>query len=175
MLIQNYGLFWRLDQVFWGWQGVPGHLKGMEATNKSNDPVDFREQQGVYVLYDQAFRMVYVGQAGANDQQRMFDRLKQHTRDQLAERWARFSWFGVRAVIGNGKLKAEKDVAHPSLSDVLNHVEGILISAAEPAHNRQGGRFGDRVEQYLQFRDDRLGPEPHQALYEVWAKMTEPK
>lgn len=171
MLIQNYGLFWRLDQVFWGWQGVPGHLEGVEARNRSEKPVDFRQQQGVYVLYDQSFKMVYVGQAGANDNQRLFDRLKQHTRDQLAERWARFSWFGVRAVLNNGSLKQEKDAAHPTMGDVLNHIEGILIAAAEPAHNRQGGRFGEDVEQYLQHRDKRLGPEPNQAIHQLWERL----
>jgi hypothetical protein len=35
--------------------------------------------------------MVYVGQAGANDQQRLFDRLKQHTRDQLSDRSGLFN------------------------------------------------------------------------------------
>jgi hypothetical protein len=38
MLIQNYGLFWRLYQVFWGWQGVSGHLQGTDAKNKSDHP-----------------------------------------------------------------------------------------------------------------------------------------
>ncbi len=170
MLIKNYGLFWRLDQVFWGWQGVAGHLNGVEAKNRSAAAVDFREQQGVYVLYDQSFKMVYVGQAGANDNQRLFDRLKQHTRDQLAERWSRFSWFGVRAVNQNGKLRVENMAAHAEMGDVLNHIEGILIAAAEPPHNRQGGRFGDAVEQYLHERDERLGPEQGRMLLDVWNK-----
>jgi hypothetical protein len=168
VLINNYGLFWRGDQIFWGWQGVAGHLKGVEAKSTTSKPVDFREQQGVYALYDSSFRMLYVGQAGANDQQRLFDRLKQHTRDQLAERWSRFSWFGVRPVNTTGALRAEKTAAHPSLGDVLNHIEAILIAAGEPPHNRQGGRFGDDVEQYLQFRDERLGPEPTEMLRELW-------
>lgn len=169
MLVKNYGLFWRLDRTFFGRQGVSGHLKGVEARNLKSEPIDFREQQGVYVLYDAGFKMVYVGQAGANDQQRLFDRLKQHTRDQLAERWSRYSWFGVRSVNNNGSLRVEAAAAHPSMSDVLNHIEAILIAAAEPPHNRQGGRFGDAVEQYLQWRDDEnLGPEMSEMVREVW-------
>ena len=169
-LIENYGLFWKLDQVFWGWQGVPGHLNGIEAKNKRSEPVDFREQQGVYVLYDQTFKMIYVGQAGANDKHRLFDRLKEHTRDQLADRWSRFSWFGVRSVNKSGDLRVENMAAHADMGHVLNHIEGILIAAAEPPHNRQGGRFGEEVEQYLQERDKRLGPEPSEMLYDLWQR-----
>jgi hypothetical protein len=168
MLIKNYGLFWRLDQIFWGWQGVSGHLRGVASWNKTATPVDFRYQQGVYVLYDQTFRMIYVGQAGANDENRLFDRLKQHTRDQLADRWSRFSWFGVRSVNQTGLLRAENIAVHSDMTDVLNHIEGVLIASSEPPHNRQGGRFGDQVEQYLQERDERLGPEPHKMIYDIW-------
>jgi hypothetical protein len=105
---------------------------------------------------------------GANDDQRLFDRLKQHTRDQLADRWSRFSWFGVRAVNQNGQLRVENMAAHAEMGDVLNHIEGILIASAEPPHNRQGGRFGEDVEQFLQDRDERLGPEPNVMLRDVW-------
>lgn len=169
MLIKNYGLFWRADRVFWGKPGVAGHLLGVEAKNLTSEPVDFRDQQGVYVLYDAAFHMVYVGQAGANDQQRLFDRLKQHSRDQLAERWSRFSWFGIRSVNNTGELRAESSATSSTIGEALNHMEAILISAAEPAHNRQGGRFGDGVEQYLQYRDaESLGLETDDLLREIW-------
>ncbi len=168
MLINNYGLFWRLDQVFWGWQNRNGHLNGRIASSQSSPLVDFREQQGVYVLYDDSFQIVYVGQAGAGENQRLFDRLKQHTRDQLAERWSRFSWFGIRPITKAGKLRVEKMAAHPPISDVLDHIEAILITAAEPKHNRQGGRFGEGVHQYLQYRDELLGPDLDTMVYELW-------
>jgi hypothetical protein len=169
MLIKNYGLFWKLDDVFFGRPNVFGHLKGIKARNLTAEPVDFRDQQGVYALYDNSFKLVYVGQAGANDQQRLFDRLKQHSRDQLADRWTKFSWFGIRSVNSNGHLRVEKKAAHPSVGDVLNHIEAVLISVAEPAHNRQAGRFGDEVEQYLQFRDeDEFGPEIKDMIHDIW-------
>ena len=100
MLIQNYGLFWRRDNVFWGRQNNKGKLEGYPAkakprSGKNGNVVNFRDQQGIYCLYDELFRLVYVGQAGANDKQRLFGRLKTHTTDQLAARWERFSWFGL--------------------------------------------------------------------------------
>jgi len=152
MLIQNYGLFWKEEDVYWGKPNVSGHLKGIITNGKTGDPVDFREQQGVYVLYDDTFRVVYVGQTGVG-QQRLFDRLKQHKNDNLADRWSKFSWFGIRRVNKTGDLAAEKNSATPEIGDVLNHIEAILIATAEPAHNKQGGRFGEKVEQYLQYRD----------------------
>lgn len=168
MLIRNYGLFWRRSDVFWGRPGVSGHLKGYPARGRFRT-IDFREQQGVYCLYDDNFRMVYVGQAGANDDQRLFVRLRQHRTDALADRWARFSWFGIRWVTRQHVLAAEAEGAHTTSGAVLNHIEAILISAAEPPHNRQGGRFGDDVIQFLQFRDeDALGPDQQRMIRDMW-------
>lgn len=172
MLIRNYGLFWRKDWVFWGSGPKSGHLKGVPARNRTAEPVDFRRQQGVYVLYDDTFKIVYVGQSGGNDNKRIFDRLNDHTADKLSDRWTKFSWFGVRGVRKNGKLNAEKERSRPSIGGVLDHIEAILIAAAEPPHNRQSGRFGDDVRRYLQWRDDdNLGPLMSEAVYELWEKM----
>lgn len=166
MLIKNYGLFWSEKDVFWGAGSNAGTLLGVPARNLTADEVDFREQSGVYVLYAD-YQMVYVGQAGAGNQ-KLFARLKQHTRDALAERWNQFSWFGIRKVNRSGALAAEADGKHSTLSGVLNHIEAILIHAAEPKQNRQGGRFGENVVQYLQRRDGNLGPTPEEMLRELW-------
>jgi hypothetical protein len=176
MLIQNYGLFWRRAWIHFGagGEGNAGHLKGIRTGAKTSDPVDFREQQGVYCLYDENFRLVYVGQAGGKNDQRLFGRLKQHREDYVSERWTKFSWFGIRPVLKGGELRVEKTSAHPEIGDVLNHIEAILIAAAEPVHNRQGGRFGDAVEQYLQWRDDeQLGPEAPEMIRDLWKKIQE--
>jgi hypothetical protein len=174
MLIQNYGLFWRKDWVHWGRGSNPGHLKGLRVGAKTTEPVDLREQQGVYCLYDEAFRLVYVGQAGGKNDQKLFQRLKQHREDAVSERWSRFSWFGVRQVLKTGALKAERGSAHPAIGGILNHIEAILIAAAEPVHNRQGGRFGESVEQYLQYRDDtNLGPEIDEMVRDLWKRSKE--
>lgn len=153
MLIRNYGLFWKRDRIHFGAGKNAGHLKGIRVGAKRSDPIDFRDQQGVYCLYDDGFRLIYVGQAGGKNGQRLFDRLKQHRDDHISDRWTKFSWFGVRQVLQSGSLKAEKDAAHPTIGDVLNHIEAILIAAAEPVHNRQSGRFGTAVEHYRQFSE----------------------
>ena len=147
MLIRNYGLFWKRAWIHFGAGSNPGHLKGVKVGAKSSDPVNFRDQQGVYCLYDDNFSLVYVGQAGGKNDQRLFDRLKQHREDFVSERWSKFSWFGVRRVLLTNELAGETEAAHPEISDVLNHIEAILIVAAEPVHNRQGGRFGEKVDQ----------------------------
>ena len=171
MLIQNFGLFWRADRVFWGRQNRTGHLRGYSA--RSQDRIaDFREQIGLYVLYDSSFRMIYLGQAGANDQHHIFSRLKEHLNDQLPERWSRFSWFGLRSVNQDRTLHKTAKARHPTLGDVLNHMEAVLLAAAEPPHNRQGGRFGDKVEQFLQWRDEEaLGPEAETILRDIHKTM----
>jgi len=173
MLIQNYGLFWQRSWIHFGAGNNAGHLKGIRAGHLTEDPIDLREQQGVYCLYDDNFRLVYVEQAGGRNNQRLFVRLRQHRDDFVAARWTRFSWFGVRQVLQKGVLKAVKKDAHPSIGDVLNHIEAILIAAAEPVHNRQGGSFGDAVEQYLQYRDDaNLGPETNEIIWSIWKKVS---
>lgn len=172
MLIRNYGLFWRRKDVFWGATGPgnAGHLQGYPA-RAAFRLVDFRLQQGVYCLYDDAFKLVYVGQAGANDQSRLFDRIKDHRDDALADRWTRFSWYGRRWVTGANELSQEAQGVNITAGDALNHIEAVLISAAEPPHNRQGGRFGDDVEQYLQWRDtERLGPTTDDMIREIWRR-----
>jgi hypothetical protein len=169
MLIHNYGLFWRKAWIHWGSGSNAGHLKGKKVGAKTWEPVDFRYQQGVYCLYDESFRLVYVGQAGGRNDQRLFDRLKQHREDAVSERWSRVSWFGINRVLNTSKLAAEKTTAHPDIGDVLNHIEAILIAAAEPVHNRRGGNFGEAVEQYLQYRDhENLGPEVSDMIRDLW-------
>lgn len=99
-----------------------------------------------------------MGQAGANEYSDLFDRLRDHRQDQLAARWTRFSWFGIRRVLSTGDLATKADGAHTTNGAVLNHLEAILIAAAEPPLNRQGGKFGG-VQQFLQYRDPVLGPD----------------
>lgn len=169
MLIRNYGLFWRRDDVHWGAQRNAGTLLGKPAGQAKKKPTDFRYQQGVYCLYDDNFRLVYVGQAGAGEAQRLFARLKNHTVDHMAARWSRFSWFGTLGVLNDGTLQQVRAAAHPSMDIALNQIEGVLIAAAEPPLNKQGARFGKTVLQFLQWRDEaKLGPELPEMVYDVW-------
>lgn len=155
ILIQNYGLFWQREHVEWGWKGKgnQGRLLGRYAAKRKAAEVDFGNQWGVYVLYDDNFRIIYVGQAGGANNQRLFVRLKQHKNDPLAQRWSRFSWFGI-VPVERGALKENGPQAQQPITAVLDHIEAILIGAAEPPLNLQRGRFGQKVEQSIQFIED---------------------
>lgn len=172
-IIQSYGLFWHADNVHWGRGSQGGTLLGVPARARSSTPCDFREQIGIYVLYSN-HDIVYVGQAGAKNQ-RLFKRLRKHRRDDLAGRWNRFSWFGLRRVLASGRLSTKKPRTSVSIASALNHMEAALIAAAEPTLNRQGGRFGKKkgTLKYLQYRDDRLGPTKDEMLQEIWLRLPE--
>lgn len=138
-LIKNYGLMWRRDSVFWGAGSNKGALRG----RRSGAVIDFREQIGVYVLYDEARRPVYVGQAGQGNA-RLFIRLRTHRQDSLAHRWQYFSWFGLLSVNKSGRLSrwdhSGKRVSG-TIKSTLDEIEGVLIAATEPAFNKQGAKF----------------------------------
>jgi hypothetical protein len=168
-LINTVGLFWRTDRVFWGRPKVAGRLLGVPSGNKKGPPVDFREQAGIYVLYFN-YEIVYVGQTGKNDQS-LFVRLRQHRVDDLAERWNQFSWFGVRRVLNGGTLSKKTAQFHPSLGTALDHIEAVLIHAADPPRNGQDGRFGSAVTRYLQVRDPELGATDAEMLRSIADKL----
>jgi hypothetical protein len=111
--------------------------------------------------------MVYVGQT-VGRKQRLFGRLKRHRKDVLAGRWDTFSWFGMRRVLKKGTLANVSQRAGSPVEKALDLMEAILIAAAEPQLNRQGGRFGKSATKYLQVRDDRLGKTQEQMIEEIW-------
>ncbi len=153
MFIKNYGLFWKADDVNWGARGSgkSGTLLGILRTAKSGDSVDFREQIGIYALYDDAFNLVYVGQAGTGKESRrsIYSRLKDHRTGDLSGRWTKFSWFGTKKVKSNGELFDAAESAQGKKDDFINQIEAVAIAIAEPRYNRRGGNFKD-AEQYLQ-------------------------
>lgn len=179
MLIKNYGLFWELeDSNFYQWN-TKKSLKGWNRKYKYEDGVggvDFSNQEGIYVLYDNNFSIIYIGQAGVG-RSKLYNRLKQHTEDHLYNRWSKFSWFGLRDIDQRTEsemiLKDSIEENNFKLNDVLNHLEAILISSAEPPLNKQSGRFGD-AEQFFQIRDeDELGPDKEQMLHEIYAEIVQ--
>lgn len=154
-IIKNYGFLWDRNYIYRGAGNNAGHLKG---TASGLSTADFREQIGVYVLYDTSQRIVYVGQAG-NGNATLFTRLKNHMDGQMWNRWQYFSWVGFKDVNGDGSLSAQQNVNSGvsgfKYSDALNEVEGILIEIIEPKLNKQSGRLKSARE-YYQYRDDRL-------------------
>jgi len=109
-------------------------------------------QRGIYALYAD-YDLVYVGQTGAGSD-RLFNRLKFHKTDHLADRWNRFSWFGTQWVTQQHKLSADTAEMHESVTVVLNILEAVSIAISEPRLNLQRGRWGE-VKQYFQVEPDR--------------------
>ena len=155
-MIANYGLLWQRKYVQFGGAGTKGTLLGKRSS--TSGVVDFREQIGIYVLYDQHMKPVYVGQAG-NGNANLFARLKAHTKDHLWNRWEYFTWFGLRKVNPKGRALSQHDHADKKFiadgGGLLNKIEGALIAAMEPALNKQGAKFKD-VDKYLQQVDDQV-------------------
>jgi hypothetical protein len=152
MLIKNFGHLWERKYINYGRGRVRGHLRGYLNRNQT---VDFREQIGVYVLYDKDFIPVYVGQAG-NGNATLLKRLNRHETDHLWNRWKSFSWFGVRGITAKGTLSKHDRInkifsAHGS--SLLNELEAILITGLEPKLNRQGARWKN-VAEYFQEIDE---------------------
>jgi len=150
--IQNFGLLWERKYINYGWPGVSGHLLGYK---KGIEKVDFREQNGVYILYDKDMLPVYVGQAGKG-KGNLFSRLKNHDTDHLWNRWVYFSWFGLHKVNKDGSLfmssTPSKNI-NGTVTNALNDIEGVLIYGIEPKLNKQGPKWTG-VQQFYQFIDD---------------------
>ncbi|MBI3850444.1 MAG: hypothetical protein HY298_09165 [Verrucomicrobia bacterium] len=154
-IIANMGLFWKRDWVRWkGDRGIGrARLAGKRRYAKTQGEVDFWTQTGIYSLYAD-YRLVYVGQAGLSDKSCLGNRLKAHLSDDLAGRWDMFSWFGLQKVrTTDNKVGTRKQVNVSSRSHLANVLEGIIIEVAEPPMNSQKGRFGKRVERYIQVDD----------------------
>lgn len=153
-IIKNYGFLWDRNNVYRGAGSNAGHLMG---TASGRATADFRDQIGVYVLYDSNQNIVYVGQAG-NGNATLFTRLKNHMDGQLWNRWQYFSWVGFKDVNADGNLSAQQSVDSGvsgfKYSDALNEIEGILIEIIEPKLNKQSGRLKSARE-YYQYRDER--------------------
>ena len=162
--IRNFGMLWERKYIYYGRQGVKGSLLGY---NSRIEKVDFRDQIGVYVLYDKDMHPVYVGQTGIGSQ-KLFDRLKQHEVDHLWNRWDYFSWFGFREVARSGTLsifdKSSRKVT-VKIEEALNEIEGVLIMSLEPKLNKQGAKF-PKVEEFYQEYHEEVEETTNEDLYD---------
>lgn len=157
LLVQNFGLRWRRNQVNFGRRGRGGRaaLCGFDAAAKQADRrmVDFWEQTGVYALYDGP-ELVYVGRATKGDEP-LGVRLAQHNRDpRKSDRWTAFSWLGFRRVNNDGSLQAsylpQRSIGTEEAARVF---EGILIELLSPRLNNRGGDLA-HIPRYAQWRGD---------------------
>ncbi len=154
-IIANMGLYWARSKVRWkGNAGIgPARLAGRRRWAKKQGDVNFWPQTGIYALYAN-HHLVYVGQAGLSDQSCLGTRLKQHLTDDLAGRWDMFSWFGLQKVRStDNKVGNRTKLSISSRGHLANVLEGIIIAVADPPMNSQWGRFGRKVELYIQIDD----------------------
>ena len=159
-IIKNYGFLWERKFLYRGKGGTLGHLKGYQGRGSAQGKphADFREQIGVYVLYDRNQNIVYLGQAG-NGNVKLFERLKNHMDGRIQNRWEYFTWIGFRDVNADGglgsKQKVDSRVSGFRYSDALDEIEGILIEVIEPKLNKQSGKLKGATE-YFQVRDEQM-------------------
>lgn len=134
-LVPSYGMFWMRDAI--NWDSAP-KLLGVESTGAS--PIDLSEMRGIYMLYD-GREVIYVGQAIDRP---IIKRLSEHTKNRLATRWNRFSWFGFDSIHSDsGQIIKQSEVFTSDIHSLANVLEGILIEGLEPRQNRrQGDNFG---------------------------------
>lgn len=133
-IIKNFGMYWMKDGI--NWKQNP-KLLGVQSDGALS--VDLSEMRGVYMLYD-GREVIYVGQA---TDQPILKRLIQHTKNRLATRWNRFSWFGIDRVNKEGKVEKVSNPIITDASNLINALEGILIEGLEPRQNKKGGdNFG---------------------------------
>ncbi|MDQ3673252.1 MAG: GIY-YIG nuclease family protein [Gemmatimonadota bacterium] len=132
--IRCYGLFWDRHAVAWnpGKGGGAFRLLGRDGKYRPGLRVcDFRDQLGIYVLYDD-YGAHYVG---LTRKQPLGNRLRQHLTDRHGDSWDRFSWFGFRRVLkhvngaGVNSLGASPKQLLTDTADTIGDIEALLIQA----------------------------------------------
>ena len=138
-MITRYGLYWSERNVRWNRKGGSGGLQGKLRTYGKNygkgyvktkkeqngEIVDYSDFKGVYALYDQFGKLVYVGKSGIGSNS-IYKRLLDHRRGPIAYRWHYFSWFGFD--LTNHKVNTKV---------TLKQMEAIGISIANPELNKK--------------------------------------
>jgi hypothetical protein len=141
-----YGRYWQRGQIKWA--SIP-KLLGVDHIDQPLK-IDFSEQRGIYLLH-RGHHTLYVGRA---TKEGIGKRLYHHTRDRFRARWDSFSWFGLREVDTNGKLKTLQSDINLSSEQLIATLEFLFIEAVEPPLNRkQGDRQDFEIREFLQQED----------------------
>ncbi len=127
-------------------------FSGVGASGKPGAvQIDFRHQQGIYILYDD-YGPSYVG---LTRDQGLGKRLKDHKTDHLKNKWDRFSWFGFRPLLPSDATSGVITLGSPQTdvsedtSTTIGDLEALLIRAIGPKRNRQYMSF-DHAERWTQ-------------------------
>lgn len=162
--IRSYGLFWRREEVTWKPGAGNAGVFRLLGRKNSNQPalqiVDFRDQRGIYVLYDD-YGPYYVGLAR---ERAMGERLKDHTMDQHEDKWDRFSWFGFRRVLGTPTAEGLQPLGKMPVSllsgtaNTIGDIEALLMHSLGTVErgNAQKMRFRN-ADRWAQVPLDEVG------------------
>ena len=171
-LIKNTGHLWHRKYVDW----LSGNQLIGISEKKPYKVANFADQAGIYVLYDNNFSCVYVGQAGSGKSTGLYSRLKEHAiNDYLFCRWERFSWWGFYPVedIENDyydkSFKIKTDV-----NEVMDLVESLIIRVNAPKLNLALGKLAGAEWFYQEAEfEERRGE--HEELKKVCESMKDNK
>lgn len=156
-MIRAYGLFWNRDDVVWS----PGagrrlQLLGRRGERASSQRiVDFKMQAGIYILHND-YGHYYVGLV---DRGGLARRLKNHVvDDHHANKWTRFSWFGVCAPTTRladrdrydcDGVEVPKSARRVTMTPSIRETEALLIAVLGTSGNLNKTRF-PKAEQWTQ-------------------------
>jgi hypothetical protein len=155
ILIKAYGEFWNPDVANWErtWR-----LMGTRRSDSGGPNINVYEERGVYVLYKD-FVPVYVGKA---DKQSIGYRLQLHREsERKGPRWDRFSWFGIRGLKKNGKLRLLRTAAHSPTPELIATLEALLIIVIDPRLNARRERFKNAILLYQSEVDKPMDTSEH--------------
>lgn len=180
LAIKNFGHFWNRKYVNWGRRARDGKGQVLGYTMWERKPwvVDFSEQVAIYVLYTESREVVYIGQTGRREGDRLIDRLRAHSKSDLRERWTHFSWFGMKKVNETNQLLSEHQQPNSRCTGThalaLDEIEAILLQLFEPRLNKQGPRWGDswKYEQYLPWEWEEVDPPYDPQFQNIRSQLT---
>ena len=163
--VAAYGLYWERDRVLWnpGQGRRRGGLLG--KTEDDEQPIDFSNQAGIYVLHKNLIPM-YVGRTRAENNALFTRLLDHHTGDRRGARWNQFSWFGFRQIDSNRNL-LDSD-ANVSIGILIAVLESVMIEAFIPPLNDKGGELLGTL--YNQVEDPELIARKNDDLLDIVAK-----
>ena len=148
-IIACYGQFWDGELV--DWKGVRGkkRIAPLLGGQIGGEEIDFADQIGIYVLYDERYEPVYAGQVGRSQSNNrspavrgntLFLRLKAHAIGGFGGRWRFFSWYGLKLINANGTMRAVT-VRQVTVKTMIDALEAVMIASFEPRLNSQSGNL----------------------------------
>jgi hypothetical protein len=159
MRVTSYGLFWRESEIDWHpGQGYKDSFRLLGRIGSQRGKIrvaDFRQQQGIYILYDN-YGPSYVG---LTRNQGLGKRLKDHQSDHLRGKWDRFSWFGFRPLLSEKASSGITQLGDPqtdvseNTSTTIGDLEALLIRAIGPKRNTAQMKF-EFAEKWIQIDYD---------------------